>query len=421
MAHRRAADRGKRIRLLREKRGLTIGQLAKECSVSPTYIGLIEKGSRDPGRKLLFALAKLFAASPEFIETGELTTHDQAKAARFELWPELTYLIANHCVVPRLADPEPFLSQSEAIRTVFERAWSSWHFCEFWEWAVSAEGRAAARALSGRGLIESLFDGFLQCNLPCGPARWITLAKRGPMRDRRPLVHCCAILDHAPQFPCDCFEFDLLATWGMWREFFHLFVGQYGRDLLCRSFILKAFPDIFWSAARRWSDRRLAGWFWYLGLPVDLFGPLVAVARSVAVEAYPAAARRLLEQASVDDMDAFLGLFVDLYRIPEYLDRYGRPWANAVFMCGTHRHGFGLVADRRLIRAETPDSLRLQLIHSEGTPDQRTEAGRMLASLSDQVAPSRFDEDAMILSVDRGGRPRPEHPRLRESPPTALS
>ena len=78
---------GRRLRALRDKRELTIDEVASGCSLSPTYVGLIEKGSRAPGRDALLRIAEFFLVSPQFLVTGELQPEDQAKVDRFKMWP----------------------------------------------------------------------------------------------------------------------------------------------------------------------------------------------------------------------------------------------------------------------------------------------------------------------------------------------
>ncbi|MFF2115245.1 helix-turn-helix domain-containing protein, partial [Rhodococcus koreensis] len=44
----RTNDLGKGIRDLRERAGMTIGDVAREAGISPTYLSNVENGKREP-------------------------------------------------------------------------------------------------------------------------------------------------------------------------------------------------------------------------------------------------------------------------------------------------------------------------------------------------------------------------------------
>jgi putative transcriptional regulator len=59
---------GKRVRELREEKGITQSQLADECDVDIRTIQRVEKGEHGLGLHLLFRLAQAFDMSlPEFV------------------------------------------------------------------------------------------------------------------------------------------------------------------------------------------------------------------------------------------------------------------------------------------------------------------------------------------------------------------
>lgn len=60
----RLEDFGQEIRRRRESLGLTLEELASRSSLTPNFIGTIEKGSRDPSLSTLFSLAQGFGIEP---------------------------------------------------------------------------------------------------------------------------------------------------------------------------------------------------------------------------------------------------------------------------------------------------------------------------------------------------------------------
>jgi hypothetical protein len=61
-------------------------------------------------------------------------------------------------------------------------------------------------------------------------------------------------------------------------------------------FVKRVFPAVFWGASPTWSDPRLAGWFWFLGIPPTIYAPLARLARQYdAPEPFKAAAGVIIE------------------------------------------------------------------------------------------------------------------------------
>lgn len=405
---------------------------AKALGVAAGYLSLLEREHASPGRDLLFRMSTLYLVSVEWIETGRVAPEDQAKLARFELWPELVYVIANHVAVPRVADPATFLPDDDGLRVAVARAWASWHWCEFWDWATSADGRKVAKQFAGRGSIEQLIE---KANLRPDLAdialtgryhdsRWIGLGERHGMAGRKPPKHCSAVGTCFGKSPWDCFLFDA-RTCGKLYEAFGFGSGSYGLDgpAFHDPFVRRAFPHIFWSASKCWADRRLAGSFWYLGMPADLYGPLVAVARSYSSpEAFQKGSHRLLEQANVEDMEVFLAPFVDIgAQELHYRQNYGEaPHCGLLrVFTGEARGGFALPCGRRLEHAMLPDSVRLELIHDQGGEKLKAEVREFLERKAQEAAPHTFKDDGTIHVV-RDGRPVRRDPRLDQQPPDAL-
>jgi transcriptional regulator with XRE-family HTH domain len=55
---------GDEVRRRREALGLTLGQFAKRCRLTPNYVGSIENGYRDPSLSTIHAIAKGFGVHP---------------------------------------------------------------------------------------------------------------------------------------------------------------------------------------------------------------------------------------------------------------------------------------------------------------------------------------------------------------------
>jgi transcriptional regulator with XRE-family HTH domain len=411
---------------------MSMSDAAKALDVAPGYLSLLEREHASPGRDLLFRMSALYLVSVEWIETGRLASEDQAKLARFDLWPELLYVIANHVVVPRIADPATFLPDDDGIRAAIARAWAARHWCEFWDWATSADGRKTAKGFAGRGSIEELVERTDVRPMPpdsaltgrCHDSRWIALSNRHVVPGRNPQNHCSAAGTCVGKTAWDCFLFDA-RTCGKLYEAFGFGSGAYGIDgpVFRSPFVRQAFPPVFWSAAKRWADRRLAGWFWYLEMPADLFGPLVAVARSYSSpEAFQRGSHRLLEQADIQHMEVFLSPFIDIgaQDLPYRLKYREAPLCESLrVVTGEARGGFALPRGRRIAYTMLPDSVRLELIHDQGDEKLKAEVRAFLERKAQEAAPHTFKDDCTI-QVAHEGWPARRDPRLDQKPPEAL-
>ncbi len=406
---------------------MTLAVLAKRCGVTSTYLSLLERNLRTPGRELLFKLSKIFHVSPQFIETGQLGPEDAARRARITLWPETIYVIANHVIVPRLLSAPEVIPEDEDLQLAMQRAWEARHFCEYRAWTATAEGRRTARGLGGRWIVEELIErvagtGHLQQTTP-----WDDLARDWGIHRKRSPQHFSAVSDHreatplTPPHPADCFAFDLETTFRLYEKLPFLywgFAGKYEREALRDHFVKAAFPALFWSAARAWGDRRMAGWLWYLDVPMDLFAPLARIARQYdSPGTFEASSRRLLEQTAVEDCDVFLGLFPDINgnRL-FYAERYGTV-TYVGGMLGWHGEApaFKPVLSRRRSRRKSNAQDLLDLIFYEAEGDGSARAEDALREL----APPHVFPTKGLLMVRRKTKPPPPA-RLDDQPPEAL-
>lgn len=83
---------GERIRALRQKRGMSSGQLSKACGISTGNISALENGQTLPSSKALIALSSALDCSTDWILTGrssvsELLTSEENEL--FELFREV--------------------------------------------------------------------------------------------------------------------------------------------------------------------------------------------------------------------------------------------------------------------------------------------------------------------------------------------
>lgn len=66
-----SVDFGKRLREMREKKGLTQAELAKIASLGESTISFYESGKREPNYEMLVALANILDTTPNYLLVGE--------------------------------------------------------------------------------------------------------------------------------------------------------------------------------------------------------------------------------------------------------------------------------------------------------------------------------------------------------------
>ena len=247
--------RGQRIRDLRLTQGMTINAVASECCVSPTYIGLIERDVRNPGRSLLFRLSAALEASVQFIETGEPSPEDQARIGRGRLWAEIIYLIANHVIVPMRFDPQDFLPDNDDLITATRKSYELPHLREYRAWARSRTGRKTGDRIRETGVIQELLDSVFG-GIPIGgayigdPGWWARFSDRTLSRLNAHSWAKNSKRDPASRHPAAGFAYDITMTYWLygWLPFPWINPGDYNRNVFRDEFVNAAFPDIFWSA-----------------------------------------------------------------------------------------------------------------------------------------------------------------------------
>lgn len=76
---------GKRIKIVRQRSGLTQDQLAEQVGLSPKYISGIERGVENPTMDILIRLAKMLGVEPyDLFLFGESEESEKALRKGFE-------------------------------------------------------------------------------------------------------------------------------------------------------------------------------------------------------------------------------------------------------------------------------------------------------------------------------------------------
>lgn len=413
--------RGSRLRTLRKRCGLTLDNLGRQIKVAPASLSLLERGKRTPSRDLLSRLSKFFEVSMEFIETGELSHDDQARIDRARLWPEIVYFVGNHIIVPRRLEPEDVLPAHDDLRRAVRQAWDSPHLRDYRAWARSATGRRIGDNLHAAPLdefLESLFGK----NAIGQAGEWNGLHERVNRQIDHFLWARPRKSSPETRHPAAGFAFDLEAIPFLYEKLPLILLGvpaSFTRDAYRDEFVNAAFPAIFWSAARLWGDRRLAGWLWYLNMPLKLYAPLARIARQYDnPEAFKRSADILLDKTDPEDKDVFLGLFPDILGCQ---DIYGRSFGTVATFLGAlsvhpiHR-AFGDVGIRRGIRRKRLSHDLIDLIESEGGPSKLEAAEQALK----KIAPPFVDSPVGMLAPRRKPVRRRPPAREKDRPPEAL-
>ncbi|MGN0679701.1 MAG: helix-turn-helix domain-containing protein [Oscillospiraceae bacterium] len=77
---------GGRVKLLRNKRGITQIQLATELYISESYIALIEADKRNPSMEIVSKLADFFCVTSDYLINGKPMDSEEMKLKE---WSEL--------------------------------------------------------------------------------------------------------------------------------------------------------------------------------------------------------------------------------------------------------------------------------------------------------------------------------------------
>ena len=78
-------EMGLRIRNERLKNKLTIEKLCEMLEVSPSFIGLVERGESGISLEKLYKLSEIFHVSTDYILMGEQRTQDVVKRSKLEI------------------------------------------------------------------------------------------------------------------------------------------------------------------------------------------------------------------------------------------------------------------------------------------------------------------------------------------------
>lgn len=78
---------GKCLRILREAKGLSSGELAKKTGISPSLVSMIEKGNREPNINVLVAISAALDVPVDFLiqaasSSNESLIHQSSKSKR---------------------------------------------------------------------------------------------------------------------------------------------------------------------------------------------------------------------------------------------------------------------------------------------------------------------------------------------------
>lgn len=65
---------GMRIAALRQEKGMSQAQLAKQLHISPSAVGMYEQGRREPSVDTLITMAKVFDVSLDYLLSGQPDT-----------------------------------------------------------------------------------------------------------------------------------------------------------------------------------------------------------------------------------------------------------------------------------------------------------------------------------------------------------
>ena len=98
---------GARIRTARERKGLSQEKLSEECSLSPSHIGHVERGSRVPSLETMFAISCALdvgldelvfgsAAETESLFSDIASTLQRAEGGKADRFTSMVQMLARH-------------------------------------------------------------------------------------------------------------------------------------------------------------------------------------------------------------------------------------------------------------------------------------------------------------------------------------
>ncbi len=67
---------GEKLRILRNRRGLTLRQLADMLDISHSYVGQMERGEKIPNVEMVLKIARIFDVSTDTLIKDELDLED---------------------------------------------------------------------------------------------------------------------------------------------------------------------------------------------------------------------------------------------------------------------------------------------------------------------------------------------------------
>lgn len=99
---------GTRIVKLRKNRGMTQQELGKILGVSPSTIGMYEQNRRNPGSKMLAAIAEVFGVSTDFLlDESDKAVDTTVSEKKFQLFVERidgSLVISDHKITYKTSD-----------------------------------------------------------------------------------------------------------------------------------------------------------------------------------------------------------------------------------------------------------------------------------------------------------------------------
>ncbi|MCL2387400.1 MAG: helix-turn-helix domain-containing protein [Defluviitaleaceae bacterium] len=96
-------EMGTRLRNTRIQYGLTVDELAEHLKITPSYLGLIERGDRGINAEKLVAICQFFKCSADFMLTGKERLAPKVPAGTSQLAVAIDLLLTDNSK-HRLAD-----------------------------------------------------------------------------------------------------------------------------------------------------------------------------------------------------------------------------------------------------------------------------------------------------------------------------